>query len=78
MTHADINAITREVGEVTDALVLPYGVYDKLECGLAYIGLHDSEEDVWRVFLGWPSAEEIEHAKRRGLEVLKLTVSYNL
>lgn len=34
--------------------------------GLVYVGLHKDEEDTWKIFLGWPHPEEIEHAKRHG------------
>lgn len=34
---------------------------------LRYIGLHGSEDDCWRIFLGWPSPSEIINAKLRGL-----------
>ena len=56
----------------------PFGVYDTKACGLAYIGLHSDEADVWKVFLGWPDADDIEAAKDRGLRVLPLTCSYDL
>ena len=34
--------------------------------GLAYIGLHLSEESTWQVFLGWPADDEIDTYKREG------------
>lgn len=34
--------------------------------GLAYVGLHTSEDDCWTVCLGWPSSEEIEAYKADG------------
>lgn len=40
-----------------DKLIMPYGVYDTKQCGLLYIGLHDGEDDVWRIYLGWPETE---------------------
>jgi len=55
----------------------PFGVYDTANCAMIYIGLHQDENDVWRIFLGWPDAEEIEHAKTNGLRVLSLTVNYD-
>lgn len=56
--------------------LMPYGVYDTKQCGLAYIGLHEDEADVWKVWLGWPHPDDIEAAKRRGLRVLPVTVQY--
>lgn len=40
----------------------PYAIYQRGE--LHYLGMHVSEDDCWCVALGWPSPEEIEHAKR--------------
>lgn len=34
--------------------------------GLAYIGLHETEEACWHTYLGWPTPEEIADAKARG------------
>lgn len=58
-------------------MTFPFGIYDTEKCGLAYIGLHEDEAGCWRVYLGWPSQEEIDDAKRRGLACLSLTVNYN-
>lgn len=55
----------------------PFGVYDTKKCGLAHIGLYQSEGDCWRVFLGWPDQAEIDAAKSRGLKVLPLTLTYD-
>jgi hypothetical protein len=46
----------------------PYGVFN-CDGKLMYIGLHDNEEDCWRVYLGWPDQAEIDDAKARGLMV---------
>jgi hypothetical protein len=54
----------------------PHGIYDNHKYGLVYIGLHDSEDDTWKVYLGWPSEEEIIKAKENGLEHVTLTVTY--
>lgn len=56
--------------------LFPYGVYDTKRCCLAYVGLHDNEASVWWTWLGWPDDEEIAEAKKNGLVVLPLTVSY--
>ena len=34
--------------------------------GLAYVGLHEDESHVWRIFLGWPAGEEIAERKLQG------------
>lgn len=44
--------------------------------GLKYIGLHDSEETCWRVALGWPSQEEIDHHKALGFAVYPANVTW--
>lgn len=49
-----------------------WAVFDKHV--LCYIGLHDSEVDCWRIFLGWPDDEEIADAKRRGLKCERVSV----
>lgn len=43
----------------------PWAVYDP-SGELRYIGLHGSENDLWQIFLGWPSAAEIEGHKKCG------------
>lgn len=45
--------------------------------GLYYIGLHSSEDDVWRVALGWPDEFEIEEKKREGWYVAKAKATWN-
>lgn len=62
---------------MTERRSTSFGVYDTERNGLAYIGLHDGEDDVWRIFLGWPDQAEIDAAKARGLKVLPLTVGYD-
>jgi hypothetical protein len=44
--------------------------------GLAYIGLHDSEDSAWQVFLGWPDPEEIEFWKREGWYAAPATANW--
>lgn len=34
--------------------------------GLAYVGLHDSAEDAWRIFLGWPTVGEVRERVAAG------------
>jgi hypothetical protein len=58
-------------GGLTDR---PYVMTDKR--GLRYIGLHTSEEDCWRVALGWPSDDEIEWHKAQGVRVYPATVTW--
>lgn len=38
-----------------------------------YVGMHTDEEDVWRIWLGWPSDLEIAEAKLRGLKAVPIT-----
>lgn len=44
--------------------------------GLAYIGLHENESDVWQIYLGWPHQSEVENAKNRGCYAAQATVSW--
>ena len=34
--------------------------------GLEYVGLHECEADVWTIYLGWPSPEEVAEKKAEG------------
>ncbi len=56
----------------------PFGVYDSKQCRLAHIGLYENEAKCWEVYLGWPVQSEIDQAKRQGLKVLPLTITYDL
>jgi hypothetical protein len=51
---------------------VPFGVF--VRGSLVYIGLHVDEADVWKIFLGWPSDEEIATAKVAGHRVVRLRV----
>jgi hypothetical protein len=44
--------------------------------GLKWIGLCHSEDDAWRIALGWPDAEEIAAEKRRGYYAAQPTVTW--
>lgn len=33
-----------------------------------------NEADTWKIALGWPTEQEIEEAKKRGMRVCKVTV----
>lgn len=37
----------------------PFAIYTKGE--LYYLGLHEDEASCWKVALGWPSEQEIQH-----------------
>ena len=58
-------------------MLMPFGVYDTKRCGLVHIGLYENEARTWQVFLGWPHSDEVDEAKRSGLVVLPLIVSYS-
>ena len=34
--------------------------------GLEYVGLHDSSDDAWGIFLGWPTKGEVRELLRLG------------
>ena len=59
------------------AVGYPYAVYDR-DGDMVYIGLHDNEEDCWKIYLGWPHLEEIADAKARGLKVVRVRVTDGL
>lgn len=48
--------------------VEPYAIFDK-DGRVVYVGLHGSDADCWQVYLGWPSDEEIDHARNVKREV---------
>lgn len=60
-----------------DRLTLPYGIYDTRQCGLVHIGLYDGPDQCWRIFLGWPTVGEIDHARSEGLICISLQISYD-
>jgi hypothetical protein len=41
---------------------------------LVYVGLHTDAADCWQIYLGWPSHEEIEDAKRNGKSCERVSV----
>ena len=57
--------------------MLPFGIYDTKACSMVHIGLYESADDCWRIFLGWPTFGEVNDAKARGLVCLSLTCTYD-
>ena len=55
----------------------PFAVYDTRQCCMVHLGLYENEDDVWRVYLGWPDQKEIDHYKAAGLRVIPVTVQYD-
>lgn len=45
--------------------------------GIQYIGLHESEEDCWRIFLGWPTVGEVRWHKERGYRCYAANVTWS-
>lgn len=39
-----------------------------------HLGLYETEQDVWQIYLGWPSLEEIDDAKHSGLRAARIIV----
>jgi hypothetical protein len=62
---------------LADRIEFPFGVYDTNLSAMLHIGLYSDEKDCWKIFLGWPGDEEIEDAKKRGLVVLPLIMTYS-
>lgn len=53
----------------------PFAIYHR-DGELAYLGLHKSADDCWRVALGWPSPEEIRAYRRKhGAVCIPVTVT---
>lgn len=52
----------------------PYAVHDRNGM-LIYIGMHTSEDDCWRIYLGWPTVGEVRDAKARGLTCCPVIVT---
>jgi hypothetical protein len=44
--------------------------------GLEYIGLHESSDDAWRIFLGWPTAGEVKQRIRDGWYCVEASVTW--
>ncbi len=44
--------------------------------GVQYIGLHASEEDCWRIYLGWPTRGEVGHYKSMGYRCYPANVTW--
>ena len=59
---------------VQDVALFPYVVVGPQ--GVVYIGLHADEDGAWWTFLGWPSAEEIEQAKKNGYHCHKAELTW--
>ena len=62
---------------MSDDQLFPFGIYDKSKRMMLYIGLHANAADCWRIYLGWPSADEVEHAQADGKLCLSLTITYD-
>lgn len=44
--------------------------------GLEYVGLHDSSDDAWRIFLGWPTKGEVRGKLEQGWYCTKATLTW--
>ena len=45
--------------------------------GIQYVGLHASEEDCWRIFLGWPTRGEVAHHMALGYRCYPANVTWS-
>ena len=45
--------------------------------GIQYIGLHPSDEDCWRIFLGWPTRGEVAHYMSIGYRCYPANVTWS-
>lgn len=57
--------------------LFPRAIYDTKKCMIVHLGLYVDDEDIWRVYLGWPTPSEITAAKERGLRAIPVTVQYD-
>lgn len=64
---AQASAITHESAQTQAASETrkPYAITNHAR-EIDYIGMHTSEDDCWRTFLGWPTAGEVRDAMHRG------------
>ena len=44
--------------------------------GLQYVGLHFSEDDCWRIFLGWPTRGEVAHYMKIGYRFYPANITW--
>jgi hypothetical protein len=40
-----------------------WAITNKTSLKTMYLGIHDSAESAWQIFLGWPGPDEIQRAK---------------
>jgi hypothetical protein len=60
-------------------MMTPFGIYDTKQGTLIYVGLHKNKEDCWKIYLGWPSHEEILDAQyNKGLRCIAVTCHYDI
>ena len=57
-----------------DKLLLPWVIVGPE--GVEYVGHHTSEDDAWRVFLGWPTRGEVREKKEKGYYAAQATVTW--
>ena len=44
--------------------------------GLVYVGLHESCVSAWKIFLGWPTVEEVQQKKDQGWYCAKAEIKW--
>ena len=44
--------------------------------GLEYVGVHESSDDAWRIFLGWPTKGEVREKLSQGWYCTKATLMW--
>ena len=44
--------------------------------GLEYVGLHESSDDAWRIFLGWPTKGEVRERLEQGWYCTKANLTW--
>jgi hypothetical protein len=52
----------------------PWAVYDR-KGKLLFLDLAENEDHVWQIWLGWPSKDDIEDAKHRGEQAIRVSVT---
>lgn len=52
---------------------MPWAVFNKLNA-VCFVDLARNEDDVWRVYTGWGSDDDIAHLKAKGMRAVRVDV----
>lgn len=63
----------RQRRPATEGPLLPWAVFNKLNA-VCFVDLARNEDDVWRVYTGWGSDDDIAHLKAKGMRAVRVDV----